>query len=71
MLPIWIYRTSPLKALRYILWKNYWQYCLALLFLGAAIAYLVIFLYHSPYFMNQKSFEESKDDSSTGGTNSE
>ena len=63
--------TSPLKALRYILWKNYWQYLLALLFLAICIAYLVIFLYHSPYFMNEKSFEGDEAQAGGGGTNSE
>eukprot|EP00040_Diaphanoeca_grandis_P011572 m.59384 g.59384 ORF g.59384 m.59384 type:complete len:2246 (-) comp22699_c2_seq1:263-7000(-) len=57
--------TSPFKALRYILWKNYWQYLLMLLLLGIAIAYLIIFLYHSPYFMNQKSFSDTDSSSSS------
>lgn len=67
---------SPLKALRYIIWTNYWQYIIILAILAIAIAYLIIFLYHSPYFMNDKAFNSeggatSSPSSSGMGTNSE
>eukprot|EP00041_Stephanoeca_diplocostata_P038524 m.1522986 g.1522986 ORF g.1522986 m.1522986 type:complete len:87 (-) comp25231_c0_seq3:1967-2227(-) len=69
---------SPLKALRYIIWTNYWQYIIILTILAIAIAYLIVFLYHSPYFMNDKAFNSDGSGTATSspstsgmGTNSE